>query len=216
MLNSMVTPSFRALAEALGDAANPERAPGMKAYMRDQFSFLGMSTPERRKASREVLRGPLKAPDWQFVEDCWAAAEREFQYVACDHLSKVPLELADLPHLKELVTRKSWWDTVDPLVKSIGRASNAAAMREWAVDPNLWVRRVAILHQLGRGSDTDTVLLAEIILKNLGSREFFINKAIGWALRDYARQNPEWVRGFLAEHETQLALLSRREAAKHL
>ncbi|MGP6173726.1 DNA alkylation repair protein [Corynebacterium sp. A21] len=212
----MVTPPFHALLEALIDVADPARAPGMKAYMRDQFPFLGVSTPERRKASRGLLRGRRNAPDWQFVEDCWAAEEREFQYVACDHLSQVPLELVDLPCLKDLVIRKSWWDTVDALVKSIGRAGDAASMRAWAVDANFWVRRVAILHQLGRGANTDTVLLTEIILANLGSKEFFINKAIGWALRDYARQNPEWVRGFLAEQEAQLAPLSRREAAKHL
>lgn len=89
-------------------------------------------------------------------------------------------------------------------------------MREWAADENLWVRRVAILHQLGRRGEADTGLLTEIILANVGSGEFFIDKAIGWALRDFARHDPGWVRGFLAEHGAELSALSRREAAKHL
>lgn len=213
-----MTPSspFDLLLRALVDVADPERAPGMKAYMRDQFSFLGVSTPDRRKASRELLRGRRQAPDWRFIADCWAAEEREFQYVACDHLSQVPVTREDLPQLKFLVENKSWWDTVDALVKPIGRAATAADMKEWAQDPNFWVRRVAILHQLGFKADTDPALLSEIILRNTGSKEFFINKAIGWALREYARSNPEWVRTFLLEQEEKLSALSRREAAKHL
>ncbi|AGF71964.1 hypothetical protein A605_04780 [Corynebacterium halotolerans YIM 70093 = DSM 44683] len=188
----------------------------MSAYMRHQFPFLGVPTPARRAACRDILRGRRHAPDWELVSGCWAEPEREFQYVACDHLRQVPLCASDLPRLRELVTTKSWWDTVDALARPVGHATDAATMRAWARDGNLWVRRVAILHQLGHRGGTDTALLTEIILANPGSGEFFIDKAIGWALRDFARHDPEWVRGFLAEHGAELSALSRREAAKHL
>ena len=95
-----------------------------------------------------------------------------------------------------------------------GRSAAVATMRDWARDENFWVRRAAIIHQLSAKADTDAELLAEIIEANLGSDEFFINKAIGWALRNYARVNPDWVLDFVASHD--LAPLSKREALKHL
>ncbi|MCS5478690.1 DNA alkylation repair protein [Corynebacterium sp. YIM 101645] len=186
----------------------------MSAYMRGQFPFLGIPTPARRAAAKEVLRGRRKVVDRELVEECWAAAEREFQYVACDHLRDVSLGPGDVAWLRSLVVRKSWWDTVDALAKPIGRAATAEQMQIWARDGDLWVRRVAILHQLGRKADTDVVLLAEIIRANLGSSEFFIDKAIGWALREYAKTAPGWVRDFLAAHE--VSALTRREASKYL
>lgn len=216
MLGTMAHPSFPALSGALADVADPARAQSMAAYLRGQFDFLGVATPSRRAASTAVLRELRDAPDWEFVATCWATEQREFQYVACDHLREAPLDSADLPRLKELVTTKSWWDTVDALVKPIGRAGSADDMLEWAGDDNLWVRRAAILHQLGRKTSTNPDLLSEIILGNLGSGEFFIDKAIGWALRDYSKVAPAWVRGFLVGHAGELAPLSRREAAKYL
>lgn len=211
-----MTTAFQAVARALGDGADSARAETMTAYLRGHFDFLGVAAPDRRNASAVVLRQLRGRPDWEFVAHCWAAEQREFQYVACDHLRSVPLGAADLPRLKELVGTRSWWDTVDALAKPIGRAASPGVMREWAQDGNLWVRRAAILHQLGRKSATDTELLTEIILVNLGSGEFFIDKAIGWALRDYSKVDPEWVRNFLAEHAATLSPLSRREAAKYL
>lgn len=216
MLAAVTSPALPLIRSALADAADPARAGGMAAYMRYHFDFLGVQTPARRAVCREILRGRRHTPDWQLVSDCWDQPEREFQYVACDHLRQVPLSPTDLPRLRELVSTKSWWDTVDSLAKPIGRATDPASMRGWAVDDNLWVRRVAIIHQLGCRGGTDTALLTEIILTNVGSGEFFIDKAIGWALRDFARHDPEWVRRFLAEHGERLAALSRREAAKHL
>ncbi|RSZ65697.1 DNA alkylation repair protein [Corynebacterium hylobatis] len=194
--------------------ADPVRAAGMSAYMRGQFLFLGVATPDRRAAVQEVLRGRRKAVDRELVEECWAAAEREFQYVACDHLRDVPLGPGDVTWLRSLVVRRSWWDTVDALAKPIGRAATSEQMRDWAADGDLWVRRVAILHQLGLREATDEALLAEIIRVNLGSDEFFIDKAIGWALREYAKTAPGRVRDFLAAHE--VSALTRREALKHL
>lgn len=204
------------LRSALTSVADPARADAMSAYLRGQFPFLGINTPLRRAATKELLHRLNQAPNWEFVFHCWEQPEREFHYVACDHLRKVPLQLSDLPRLQELVSTKSWWDTIDPLARPIGKASDAGTMYQWAHDNDLWVRRVAIIHQLGWRGDTNLDLLSTIILANLGSNEFFINKAIGWALRDYARHDPSWVRKFLATHAAQLSALSRREAAKHL
>ncbi|QGU04092.1 DNA alkylation repair protein [Corynebacterium comes] len=207
---------FLLIDAALRPLADPARAAGMSAYQRGRFPFLGVPAPARRAAVKEVLGRCQEAVDRELVEACWTAAEREFQYVACDHLRDAPLRAEDVPWLRTLVVRKSWWDTVDALAKPIGRAATAQQMREWAADGNLWVRRVAILHQLGRREATDTGMLAEIILNNLGSGEFFIDKAIGWALRDFSKTDREWVREFLRAHGAQLSALSRREGSKYV
>ncbi|NLP38549.1 MAG: DNA alkylation repair protein, partial [Corynebacterium pollutisoli] len=110
--------------------------------------------------------------------------------------------------------RKSWWDTVDALAKPVGRACTPEQMRAWARDDNLWVRRAAVLHQLGRREATDAELLGEILAGNLDSGEFFLDKAVGWALREYSKTDPAWVRTFLDEHE--MAALTRREGSKYL
>ncbi|NLA56646.1 MAG: DNA alkylation repair protein [Corynebacterium humireducens] len=191
--------------------ADPGRAVGMAAYMRDQFAFLGVGAVERRKATRGLLPRLL---DRELVDALWALPEREFHYVACDHLRKVPLESTDVDFLRSVVTTRSWWDTVDALVTPVGRACTPEQMRAWARDDNLWVRRAAILHQLKRREATDTALLAEILAGNLGSGEFFIDKALGWALREYSRTDPAWVRAFLDTHG--VAALTRREATRYL
>ncbi|MDO5512713.1 MAG: DNA alkylation repair protein, partial [Corynebacterium sp.] len=180
----------------------------MAAYMRDQFPFLGVATPVRRKAVRGLLPRRL---DRELVDTLFALPEREFHYVACDHLRQVPLESAAADFLRSVVTTKPWWDTVDALAKPVGRACTPEQMRQWARDDNLWVRRVAVLHQLGRREATDTELLGELLAANLGSGEFFIDKAIGWALREYSKTDPGWVRTFLDEHE--VAALTRREGS---
>lgn len=204
-------PNISRITSALRPLADPERATGMAAYMRNQFPFLGVATPERRKATRALL--PRRV-DWLLIDALWALPEREFQYVACDHLQKVPLESAAADSLRTLVTTKSWWDTVDALAKPIGRACTPEQMRAWARDENLWVRRAAVLHQLGRREATDTELLGEILAANLDSGEFFLDKAVGWALREYSKTDPAWVRTFLDTHE--VAALTRREGAKYL
>lgn len=203
-----------ALRQALESVADPQRAPLMRAYMRDNFEFLGISSAARREATRTILaRRPL---DWDLVDYCWAQPEREFQYVACDHLRRQQLPAADLPRVRALITTRSWWDTVDHLAKVAGTAlaEQPNAIDAWPTDPNLWIRRANIISQLGLREATSTTRLARAIEANLGSTEFFINKAIGWALRDYARTDPHWVLDFANSHE--LAPLSRREALKHL
>lgn len=138
-----------------------------------------------------------------------------------DYLRKKSLKDTDIPTLKSLVITKSWWDSVDNLAPIIGKIVMEnphlnELMREWSVEENFWLRRVAIIHQLLRKDKVNTELLSEIIINNFGSKEFFINKAIGWALRDYAKTNPQWVKVFLAEHQHKMANLSIREAQKYL
>ena len=127
----------------------------------------------------------------------------------------------DIPRLKELVLTKSWWDTVDILDKVIGsiiynNKKLYPIMLEWGKDANMWLRRVAIDYQLLRKENTDVQLLEKILINNLNHKEFFVNKAIGWALRDYSKTNPQWVLNFIEDHRENMASLSIREASKYL
>lgn len=204
---------------------NEERARQMSAYMRNLFPFLGIQTPKRRELSREFLKEARKkqAVDWEFVKRCWAKEEREYQYLALDYLKRMEkwLTARDTVKLKELALDKSWWDTVDVIDKLIGNiALNHPKINEklleWSVADNIWLRRIAINHQQGRKEKTDTQLLEKVIVNNLGQTEFFIQKAIGWALREYSKTDPEWVRRFIKKHEGKMAPLSIREASKYL
>ena len=204
--------------------ANPKKAAEMRAYMRDQFDFLGVATPVRRAVSRTLLKTTdHNRIDWDFVADCWNQPEREFQYLAVDYLDACRRALSsdDMPALRRLITTKSWWDTVDGIDSLVGDIvardpGLKQTMLAWSLDDNIWLRRVAIDHQLLRKQDTDVPLLAKIIENNLGQTEFFVTKAIGWALRDYAKTDPEWVRRFVDANRHRLAPLSIREATKHL
>ncbi|MDR1633365.1 MAG: DNA alkylation repair protein [Bifidobacteriaceae bacterium] len=210
--------------ETLRAAADPARAAQMSAYMRDQFPFLGISTPERRKLSRGSLRRLGRQDvDWDFVAECWRLPEREFQYLANDYLRGIAAALspADIPRIRHLVVQKSWWDTVDSLDMVVGQIALRypevnQTLLAWSVDENFWLRRLAIDHQRNRREQTDTVLLERILVNNLGQSEFFINKAIGWALRDYSKTDPDWVRGFLGRHRGAMAALSVKEASKYI
>ena len=215
----------RRLFADLRAAADGERAAQMAAYMRDQFRYLGVQTPARRKISRPFLNAAKKERllDWDFVDACWQAEEREFQYVAADYLRKVRrlLTVADLPRIRGLAVTKPWWDTVDSLDATVGSVvAQSSEGRElilkWARDENRWVRRLAIDLKLQRKESTDVELLSSIIEANLGSGEFFIDKAVGWALREYSKTDPEWVRAFIAEHRQGMAALAIREASKYL
>lgn len=205
-------------------AANPAKAVPMSAYMRDQFPFLGIPTSERKKLSRDFLKAKSRGVvDWKFIFNCWEQPEREFQYLAVDYLERVATALTplDIPNLRKIIVTKSWWDTVDGLDAIVG----GLALRfpdmnnillTWSVDENFWLRRIAIDHQLTRRDKTDTVLLEQILVNNLGQKAFFVNKAIGWALRDYSKTNPDWVRGFLKKYGERMSSLSIKEASKYI
>lgn len=209
--------------------ADAQQAAPMLAYMLDQFAFLGIRATPRRQA----LRGLPRLNAWtasdllSLAEALWDLPEREFQYVAVDLLAKHhrQLDLDSLPRLLELVQRRSWWDTVDGLAGVVGEILLQAlgGQRDVQRDmdtclshANLWVRRVAMLHQLGWKAQTDEARLLRYALALAPETDFFIRKAIGWALRDYARTRPETVRAFLSEHAQRLSGLTRREAGKHL
>lgn len=204
--------------------ADQERAQPMAAYMKNLFPFLGIAKPERAVLSKEFLKQCKKAQtiDWAFIDKCWSL-EREFQYLALDYL-KVLADLltpADVPKLKKLAETRSWWDTIDFLDRIMGGMALQYPevndiLLAWSIDDNIWLRRIAIDHQLLRKANTDTELLEKILLNNLGQKAFFINKAIGWSLRDYSKTDPDWVRGFLARHKSQMAPLSIRQASKYI
>lgn len=205
-----------------GDAAQAEK---MSAYMRDQFPYLGVPTPKRKAVCKEFFREAKKADeiDWNFIKNCWDEPYRELQYVAVDYLTlmKKHLTPADVPKIRELAIQKSWWDSIDGLDMIVGDiALNFPEVNEillkWSSDENIWLRRIAIDHQLLRKDKTDTALLEKIIVNNLEQTEFFINKAIGWSLRDYSKTDPDWVRDFVERYREKLAPLSIREASKYI
>ena len=127
----------------------------------------------------------------------------------------------DIPNLHKLIVTKSWWDTIDGLDVIVGNIALRypeinSTLLAWSVDENFWLRRIAIDHQLMRKNKTDTALLEKILVNNLGQTEFFVNKAIGWALRDYSKTNPDWVRGFLEKYGERMSPLSVKEASKYI
>lgn len=205
---------------ALLSAAQPGRAAAMQAYMRGQFPFLGIATPARRAANRERLK--QVKPDQLFLiaRELWALPEREYQYTAIDLLAMHHKKLLhkDIPALLALVRQKPWWDTVDGLVGVIGDVLRFQHdyMDQALRHDNFWMRRIALLHQLGWRDKTDEQLLFSYCLGLAHEKEFFIQKAIGWALRDYARHAPESVGIFINENRHRLAPLSYREANKHI
>lgn len=201
------------------------QAISMSAYMRNQFLFLGIPMPLRKKLCREYFRTAKKTKivDWKFIRACWDHSYRELQYVAMDYLVAMEKFLTplDVPKIKELALMKSWWDTIDGLDRIVGNIALSYpavnnTLLEWSLDESLWLRRIAIDHQLIRKDKTNTELLEKIIVNNLGSHEFFINKAIGWSLRDYSKTNPDWVKCFIETHKDQLAPLSVKEASKYI
>ena len=217
---------------------NPEKISDMEKYMRNQFTFLGLQAAERRKLARPFLNQRTKdtrerwnnkldanrsVVDWETLFFLWALPEREFQLVGIDYLKRVEayFVLEDLNPLKQLVITKSWWDTVDFLAKNVGalvvkEPQLIETMKDWSGDSHLWLRRVSILHQLSLKEKTNKKLLAEVILTNIEDDEFFIQKAIGWALREYAKTNEQWVVNFVKKHEKELSTLSYREATKNI
>lgn len=197
----------------------------MKKYMRNQFEFYGIKTPKRKEIYREFLKEEckLKQIDWEFLDECYADEHREFQYLVCNYLERMQnfIETKDIAHIQKFIQTKSWWDTVDSFNKVIGKLTLRdeevkQLMRKWAVDEDFWLRRIAIIHQITFKEQTNSELLQEVILANLGSGEFFINKAIGWALRDYSKTNPQWVRNFISKNQSKLSKLSVREGSKYI
>ena len=225
--DGFVLTGLDALQRGFEERQDPERAVAMARYMRDQFVFYGIPAPSQRSVARTALR-PLPTPTEpelaEFARACWQRPQREWQYVACDTLAAQVgrCSPALLGLLEELITTKSWWDTVDSLAgHAVGPLVAAhpelvTEMDRWVVSDNLWLTRSALLHQLGYSNTTDSARLFRYCETRAADREFFIRKAIGWALRQYARTDPAGVSAFVSTHSTELSGLSKREALRHL
>jgi 3-methyladenine DNA glycosylase AlkD len=217
-----------AIRDGLRAAAEPERAPGMQAYMRSTMPYLGVRVP----VVRRIVRAAVKADPPAGVHDLlpiaatlWRqAVYREERYAATELLGLRPARgrLEALPLLTEVIVVGAWWDHVDAVAHCVGavlRAHRAAVepvVRAWSVDADRWLRRASIICQLDARDGTDLDLLTDVIDANLADREFFVRKAIGWALRQYARTDPDWVLAFVTQRRAALSPLSYREAVKHL
>ena len=201
-----------------------EQAEAMAKYMKNLFPFLGLKKPERAKLSREFLRDKKKEDriDWDFIFECYEKPEREFQYLAIDYINEVKdlLRVEDIKNIEKLLTTKSWWDSVDAINKIIGYLvfkypeMKDETILNWSKSENIWLKRVSILFQLRYKENTDREFLTRVILENSRTDEFFINKAIGWALREYSKTNREWVRDFIEKND--LSRLSVREGSKYI
>ncbi len=204
---------------------NEENAGPMKKYMKDHFPFLGMKSPLRKELEKqffketEILKDPF---DKDFVTGLWEKDEREYHYTAITYIGKFIKKLPKdvIPFLEGLITTKSWWDSVDSIAPLVGELARKypevieETINRWSVDVNFWLRRSAILFQLKYKNQTNEALLYDYIVKNADSKEFFIQKAIGWALREHSKTNPESVKEFIEGN--QLAPLSVREGSKYL
>lgn len=202
-----------------------ENALAMAKYMRNKFKFYGLPTPKRKEIYKSFLKDEKKNKiiDWDFLDKCYQDEHREFQYLVCDYLNAMIkyLTYEDIFKIKKYLKSKQWWDTIDFLDTVIGRIGlrdNRVddLMLKWSKDEDFWIRRVAINHQLCRKEKTNTKLLEQIVVNNFGSDEFFINKAIGWSLREYSKTNPNWVRYFIDKYKDKMNKLSIKEAGKYI
>lgn len=220
-----MTNTIEALQHIFNEHANDEKSISMRAYLKDQFKFKGIMKPTRAAAQKEWVKNLVatKEINWDLVSDLWQIEEREFQYVALDYLVKLKKQLTakDMNQMEHLIVTKSWWDTVDLIASHlVGQVALShpevieTHLKKWSVSDNIWLSRTAILYQLKYKDKTNTDLLTEFILQNKDTKEFFLNKAIGWALREYSKTNKEWVREFIEQHE--LHSLSVREGSKYL
>lgn len=229
MRASLWHPALMSLAEsirmALRAAADPSLAPGQQAYMKSAMPFLGVRMPAVRALVREAARD---ADDPAALRDAalalWREADsREERYAALALMALKPLrgDTRLLPVHEEMIRTGAWWDLVDEAAHRLRELFDAdpqllaLEMRVWADDDDLWIRRAAIISQLGRRASTDLGVLEYAILANADDPQFFLRKAIGWALRDYSRHDPDWVRRFVSGHP-ELSALSRREALKNI
>lgn len=224
--SAWATTALERLTEAFAGAADPDAAVAMRAYMRDQFEFVGIPTPTRTAIAREAFAGlgrPSADDVLAFAHAAWARPERDHQYVAAKllrrHVKLLPADAID--DLRTFITTKAWWDTVDELARNVvgplvlAHPELVAVMDRWIDDENLWLARTAILYQGTYQAATDEDRLFRYCLARSADTDFFLRKAIGWALRDYAKIDPSAVARFVADHDDELSGLSKREALKH-
>ena len=212
------------IVELFYENKNEELAMPMAKYMKNKFPFLGIKKPEREELSRKFLkeRKKDKEVDWDFIFKCYELPEREFQYLAISYMDAVKklFTVKDMDKIERVITTKSWWDSVDSISHIVGhiclkyKDAREKYVEKWIYSENIWLKRVSILFQLKYKEKTDTEFLAKAILNNSETNEFFVDKAIGWALREYSKTNKKWVSDFINNHN--LSKLSVREGGKYI
>jgi 3-methyladenine DNA glycosylase AlkD len=213
------------IADRFEAARDPGAAEPMIAYMRHQFAFLGIPTKPREALMREALAGLARPGEDDLVDltwAMWAREEREYQYAACGLLRRFQQVLtpAFIPTAEYAITTRAWWDTVDTLAQHVvgdivrRHRELESLMAEWLVSDDLWLARTSILHQGPWKADTDPDILFAACLTRAADTEFFLRKAIGWALRSYSHVDPAAVERFVHDHDAELSGLSKREALK--
>lgn len=204
---------------------NKENSFQMEKYMRNQFKFYGIKTKERRNLYKDLIKTDKKGKtiDWNFLYLCFKDEYREINYLALDYLQAMEayLNFEDIERLMPFVKTKQWWDSIDvidTIIGSIGLKDSRIdnLMLRWSKDEDFWLRRIAINHQRKRKDKTNTTLLENILTNNFGSEEFFINKAIGWSLREYSKTDPQWVKEFISRNFDKMNSLSIREGSKYI
>ncbi|MCH8569732.1 MAG: DNA alkylation repair protein [Balneolales bacterium] len=210
----------------LAAIADPELRPGMEKYMKDKFVFFGIQAAPRREVSLKFMKKDVRPVYSQLpgvIRLLWEKPEREFQYfgteLAVRYVSSFETDTIVL--LEDMITQKSWWDTVDSIAKNLAGVyflkfpdQRGEVVERWVVSGDLWLQRSALLFQLGYKDKTDETLLFDLIRRLKDHEDFFIRKAIGWALREYSKTAPEAVRSFV--DMTDLSPLSRKEGLKYL
>jgi 3-methyladenine DNA glycosylase AlkD len=212
------------IVELFYENKNEELAIPMAKYMKNKFPFLGIKKPEREELSRKFLkeRKKDKEVDWNFIFKCYDLPEREFQYLAISYMDAVKKQFTvkDMDKIERVITTKSWWDSVDSISHIVGhiclkyKDAREKYVEKWIYSENIWLKRVSILFQLKYKEKTDTEFLTKAILNNSETNEFFVDKAIGWALREYSKTNKKWVSDFINNHK--LSKLSVREGGKYI
>ncbi|GAA1160089.1 DNA alkylation repair protein [Nocardioides aquiterrae] len=220
-----------AVRAALAERADPERAAAQQRYMKSAMPYRGLAAPQLKAALRPLLaeHPPEDRASWEAtVRELWDAAEyREERYAAlalAGHRAARPwLDAGSVPLFRHLVVTGAWWDVVDDVATHLvgdalaaHRAELTPVLRGWATDADPWLRRAAVICQVGDREATDTDLLRHAVEANVDDPTFWLRKAVGWALRDYARTDPDWVRAEVDRLGDRLSGLSRREALKHL
>lgn len=223
----MTHPMTIAIREALEKLRDPAKAPGMQAYMKTDQPFYGVPAPPRRKACKAIaktFKGLTREEYEQIIFELWQGDYREEMYQALEVARhyKMFQDKTSWPIYEQLVYTATNWDTLDWIVGDLvsplvlQHRELEQELIKWSHAENFWVRRASLLAHLRHKAQTNTHLLAETILRLCHEKEFFIRKAIGWVLRDYAYTNPAWVRAFVTAHEAKLSGLSKREALKRI
>jgi len=214
--------------DLLVQAGDPDRAASMAAYMRTDMPFYGVASPERKRISRIVgteFPATTRIEYVRCVRALWGGSHREEKYLGIAYARSYPrfVTLSSLPLYRMMIVQGAWWDFVDEIASHLvgavllGQRDRATPeLRSWSTGDDMWMVRASIISQLRHKEETDTALLEAVCTANLGDGKFFIRKAIGWALREYAKSDPAWVLEYVAAHEHEMSGLSYREAVKHL